>query len=116
MVYLAASTTCQSLQLQQQHSNVVLLGTLCWSVGLQILLLIVESRSKYGYLRQPYSELPLEQTSSRIGRAFMLWMNNLIWLGNCKTLTQADLPPLDDDLESKHLRGRMEDMWHQTSE
>lgn len=109
ILYLLASITCQSLQLEQDGSTE--LGILAAGLGLKFALLVAEVRSKHAYLRQPYVDLSPEQTTSSISRAFLFWLNDLILLGNSKLLAQSDLPRLDDGLTSKPLRERMEDMW-----
>lgn len=113
MIYLFASIICQPLELQQNWS--ANLSTFCIGLGLKLVLLVTESRSKSSYLRKPYSELPPEQTCNSINRAFLFWINTLIMLGNSKALAQSDLPHLDDGLRSRQLRERMEESWFQAS-
>jgi len=84
--------------------------------GLKFLFLILETINKRSYLREPYKELPVEQTVSELNRSFLFWVNDLILLGNSKLLTYPDLPSLHDGLKSRDLRVRMEDAWDKTSE
>ncbi|KAK6212798.1 hypothetical protein LQW54_004887 [Pestalotiopsis sp. IQ-011] len=84
------------------------------SLVLRLVLLILESRTKRGYLRDPYKALPTEQTVSNLNRAFLFWVNDVILLGNYKLLLYHDLPALDDKLESRRLRVRMEGLWGKT--
>lgn len=116
--YLLASVICNGILLQSsylQYANTTVLPILILKVGLKFLFLIVESTSKRSYLREPYRELPVEQTVSVLNRAFLFWVNDLILLGSSKLLTYSDLPSLDDGLKSRDLRARMEDAWDKTS-
>lgn len=81
------------------------------SLVLRLVLFILESRTKRGYLRDPYKELPTEQTVSNLNRAFLFWVNDIIMLGNYKLLLYHDLPALDDKVESRRLRVQMEGLW-----
>ncbi|KAH8658409.1 hypothetical protein BX600DRAFT_469082 [Xylariales sp. PMI_506] len=85
------------------------------TAGLEVLLFVVESLSKRSYLRQPYQELPVEQTIGVVNKAFLFWINDLILLGNAKILSVTDLPALDDPLKSEPLRQRMEAAWAKAS-
>ncbi|KAI4597331.1 hypothetical protein KJ359_004437 [Pestalotiopsis sp. 9143b] len=81
------------------------------SLVLRLVLLILESRTKQGYLRDPYKALPTEQTVSNLNRAFLFWVNDVILLGNYKLLLYHDLPALDDKLQSRRLRIQVEGLW-----
>jgi ATP-binding cassette subfamily C (CFTR/MRP) protein 1 len=83
--------------------------------GLKFIFLILESINKRSYLREPYRELPVEQTASGLNQAFLFWVNDLILLGNSKLLIYHDIPSLADGLKSRELRLRMEDAWDKTS-
>jgi ATP-binding cassette subfamily C (CFTR/MRP) protein 1 len=117
--YLLASVICEGILLRSFYliyGNSAAPAVLTAKVGLKFLLLILESISKRSYLREPYKELPTEQTVSDLNRAFLFWVNNLILLGNSKLLTSSDLPILDEKLNSRALRIRMEDVWSKASE
>jgi hypothetical protein len=117
--YLLASVICEGVLLQSfylDHGSSTTPPVLTTVLGLKFLLLILESINKRPFLRQPYKDLPVEQTVSDINRAFLFWVNDLILLGNSKLLAYSDLPSLDDGLRSRDLRVRMEDMWDKTSE
>ena len=116
--YLLESVICEgallrSFYLNHGSSTIPVLPTV---FGLKFLLLILESLNKQSFLREPYKDLPVEQTVSDLNRAFLFWINDLILLGNSKLLTYSDLPRLDDGLRSRDLRVRMEDVWDKTSE
>ncbi|KAE9374390.1 putative multidrug resistance protein [Stipitochalara longipes BDJ] len=116
--YLLASVICGGALLRSFyliHRNSTTPVVLTAIIGLKSLLLVLESISKQSYLREPYKELPTEQTVSDLNRAFLFWVNDLILLGNSKLLTYSDLPGLDDTLKSRALRLRMEDVWDKTT-
>jgi ATP-binding cassette, subfamily C (CFTR/MRP), member 1 len=117
--YLLASVICEGALLRSfylNHGSSTTPPVLTTIFGLKFLLLILESLNKQSFLREPYKDLPVEQTVSDINRAFLFWINDLILLGNSKLLTYSDLPRLDDGLRSRDLRVRMEDVWNKTSE
>ncbi|KAF7712524.1 ABC multidrug transporter [Penicillium ucsense] len=57
------------------------LGLVSAIVALKIALLVVEELSKRSLLKSPYSKYPPEALSGIINRAFMLWLNPLMWRG-----------------------------------
>jgi ATP-binding cassette, subfamily C (CFTR/MRP), member 1 len=115
--YLLASVICEGVLLRSfYHGNSATLHVLTVAFGFKFLFLILESTNKRSYLREPYKELPVEQTVSVLSRAFLFWINDLILLGNSKLLTYSDLPSLNDGLKSRDLRVRMEDVWDKTGE
>ena len=119
ILYLLASVICEGVLLRSlylDYDDSAILATAIAALGLKCLLLILESTNKRSYLREPYTDLPIEQTVSVINQAFLFWINDLILLGNYKMLTYADLPSLDHGLESKDLRVRIEDAWDETGE
>jgi ATP-binding cassette subfamily C (CFTR/MRP) protein 1 len=119
ILYLLASFMCKGVLLTSfnlTHGNPVTPPVLAAAFGLKFLLLIFESVNKRSYLREPYKQLPVEQTVSDLNRAFLFWVNDLILLGNSKLLTYSDLPSLDYGLKSRDLRVRMRDAWDKTSE
>ncbi|KAI3325328.1 ABC transporter [Xylariaceae sp. AK1471] len=118
ILYLLASVTCEGVLLRSIYlihgGSSVTPVVHAAAFGLELLLLVLESRNKRGYLRELYKELPLEQTCGDLNRAFLVWVNHLILLGNSKLLIYPDLPSLDDGLKSRSLRVRMEDVWEKT--
>lgn len=80
----------------------------------RLLLLIIELWNKRSYLRQPYRDLSVEQTTSVLGRALLTWINGFILLGSTRILSPSDLPAVDDELQSRRLRLRMEAIWNNT--
>ncbi|RFU34159.1 hypothetical protein B7463_g2169, partial [Scytalidium lignicola] len=112
--YMLASVICEGVLLRSfylNYGNSATAPVLTAAFGLKFLFLICESVNKRSYLREPYKELPIEQTVSDLNRAFLFWVNDLIRLGNSKLLTYSDLPSLDDGLKSRDLRVRMEETW-----
>lgn len=119
IAYLLASVICEGVLLQSLYlssGDHVIPPLLTAAFGLNFVFLILESTNKRSYLREPYKELPVEQTVSNLNRAFIFWVNDLIRSGNSKLLTYSDLPKLDEGLKSRIIRQRMEDVWNKTSE
>jgi ATP-binding cassette subfamily C (CFTR/MRP) protein 1 len=117
--YLLASVICEGVLLRSfymKYENSATPPVLTAAFGLKLLFLILESISKRSYLREPYKELPIEQTVSDLNRAFLIWINDLILLGNSKLLTYSDLPKLHENLKSGEIRVQMEKIWDKTSE
>ncbi|KAI1180571.1 P-loop containing nucleoside triphosphate hydrolase protein [Nemania sp. FL0916] len=115
--YLFASIISEGLVLSFKlvnHGSQASPAVLTAAFSLKLALLIVESKSKRSYLRDPYKDLPVEQTSSDINRAFLVWVGDLVLLGNSKLLTYSDLPGLDDRLKSRGLRMQIEEEWEKT--
>ncbi|KAH8891439.1 P-loop containing nucleoside triphosphate hydrolase protein [Thozetella sp. PMI_491] len=117
IAYLLASLICDGFFLRSIFSGHPLSAAppvVLAAISPKFLYLIVESTNKRSYLRQPYKELPIEQTVSDLNRTFLFWINELILLGSSKLLTYHDLPGLDDTLQSRGIRERMEDLWAKT--
>ena len=115
--YLLASVICNEVLLRSLYLTCRISAgpaLLAAEISFKFLLLILESTSKRSYLREPYKDLPIEQTVSDLNRAFLFWVNPLILLGNSKLLTPSDLPTLDETLKSRDLRVRMEKVWDDT--
>lgn len=117
--YLLASAICEGIVMPSfylNHGNSAAAPVCTVAFCLRFLLLILETINKRSYLREPYTEWPVEQTVSDLNRAFLFWVNDLILSGNSKLLTSPDLPSLDDGLKSRDLRVRMDDAWGKTGE
>lgn len=114
-LYLLVSALGEGVQLSSMYPSHGKFGTstilATTSLVLRLVLLILESRTKQGYLRDPYKALPTEQTVSNLNRAFLFWVNDVILLGNYKLLLYHDLPALDDKLQSRRLRIQVEGLW-----
>ncbi|KAF9246830.1 hypothetical protein DTO027I6_9805 [Penicillium roqueforti] len=57
------------------------MGTLSSILGVKVLLLVVEEITKQNILNIPYSKYPPEALSGIINRAFVVWLNPLMWRG-----------------------------------
>lgn len=57
------------------------MGTLSSILGVKVLLLVVEEITKQNILNTPYSKYPPEALSGIINRAFVVWLNPLMWRG-----------------------------------
>ncbi|KAH8194638.1 hypothetical protein TruAng_011196 [Truncatella angustata] len=118
MLYLLASVICEGTLLGLSDLGLWATGTTLvpvLSFSLKLIFLIIESINKRSYLREPYKELPVEQTVSDLNRAFLFWINDLILLGNSKLLKYSDIPGLHEALKSKGIRARIENVWDKTT-
>ncbi|KAI0520681.1 P-loop containing nucleoside triphosphate hydrolase protein [Xylaria bambusicola] len=117
--YLLSSTLIEGAFLLPSsffhHGEIIITDVLTAAFCVKLLLLIIELRSKRSYLREPYRGLSVEQTSSVLDRAFLIWVNGFIFLGNTKLMNHSDLPGLDDKLQSRSLRVKMEEIWEKTA-
>ncbi|KAI9745821.1 MAG: hypothetical protein M1818_000502 [Claussenomyces sp. TS43310] len=69
-------------------------------VVLRALLIIPESTSKVGLLKEPYKQSSTEGTSGIFGQSLFLWLNPLLKHGNRAVLSLDDLPALEEPLLS----------------
>lgn len=81
------------------------------SIGIKVLLLIIEAQSKASILRYPYRTLSPEETAGILNRTLLWWINSLLVTGHQKLLTGDELPRLDSELASEHMREEMERAW-----
>lgn len=81
------------------------------SIGIKIVMLFLEARSKISYLKSPYKDLPPEATSGILNLSFVWWLNGLFATGFQKLLTVDDLSELDCALSSESLGKKMQAIW-----
>lgn len=81
------------------------------SIGIRIVMLCLEARSKSSYLKSPYKDLPPEATSGILNLSFVWWLNGLFATGFQKLLTMDDLSELDPALSSEALGKKMQAIW-----
>lgn len=81
----------------------------------RIVLFILESQTKRSILREPFSELSLEETSGFFGVLFFLWVNKVLKTGYFRALSLADMPPLDKSLDAMKVREAMQREWDKKS-
>lgn len=78
---------------------------------LVLALLLVENLGKESFLRPHYKHLSPEETSGFLGWTFFWWINPILKKGYDSILVGDDLPPVDGELTSKHLRRRILIAW-----
>jgi ATP-binding cassette subfamily C (CFTR/MRP) protein 1 len=99
----------EHLFLQHDGLSIPVLFTL--SIGVRLFLLLVQSRNKIKYLKQPYDEYPPEATSGILNRSFLWWLIPLFFNGFKKLLLLDDLFSVDPSMSSEMLRDQMQLAW-----
>jgi ATP-binding cassette subfamily C (CFTR/MRP) protein 1 len=85
------------------------------NMGLHVVLLILESQNKRGYLKPAYQHLPPEATSGIISRTSFWWVNELFRKGSRGLITFDDLYDLDPVLGGDNVGERMAKAWNKRS-
>ena len=101
-----------------QARTLFLLGTsapLFWNfaaaVFVKLILLILESRSKAAYLKEPYKNLSVEELGGVFNVSFLWWINPLIFKGYKTLLSPDDLPKIDTQLSTQICRNDFQKAW-----
>jgi ATP-binding cassette subfamily C (CFTR/MRP) protein 1 len=81
------------------------------AISIKLLLLILEAQSKASILRPSYRSLSPEETAGILNRLFLWWINSVFVTGYRKLLTGDDLPRLDAELSSEHMRKELQRAW-----
>jgi ATP-binding cassette, subfamily C (CFTR/MRP), member 1 len=115
-VYLLLSILLDSAQVRtlflRPYYPSSLAGTATASVGLKVLLLLLEIQHKEKYLNPTHREKhPPEELSGIFGRTVFSWLNALFVQGFRKLLTLDDLFPTDSALNSEYLMSRLKVSW-----
>ncbi|KUJ15922.1 P-loop containing nucleoside triphosphate hydrolase protein [Mollisia scopiformis] len=114
-VYLLVSVAFDAVQVRTlflRHDESAILGLFTTSVGLKLVLLLLESLNKRKYLRAPYSTYPPESTSGVFGRSFFWWLNPMLATGFRRLMTLDDLFVTDNALLSEPLGEEMKKSWN----
>lgn len=85
------------------------IGPMSASVGVQIVLLILESCSKRTLLKDQTHGA--EETAGVFARSVLWWLNGLLWRGSQRVLEQSSLFELDSGLRSERLGDRILLRW-----
>ena len=113
-LYLIASTSFDAVELRTlylKHESSPILGLSTATLGVKLVLLLLETQSKRGYLRFPYRHYSSEATSGVVNRSLFWWLNPLIASGFKKILTLSDLNTADPELQSDYLQRQLEESW-----
>ena len=113
-LYLLASlfpdiVQARSLYLNEDLHTLMLIYAA--GIGVKLLLLVLEAKSKDLYLKPAYRNLSPEVTAGIINRTFFWWINSLFKTGYRKVLSIQDLPVLDDELSSARLQAKLKSEW-----
>src|SRR6187402_1660125 len=113
-IYLLLSVIFDAVQVRTlflRHDDRAILGLFTASISIKAILLLLESKSKRGYLRAPYATHSPETTSGIFNRTFFWWINPILATGFRKILTLDDLFKTDVALLSEALQDRMQRSW-----
>jgi len=81
------------------------------AIGIKIVMLLLEARSKVPHLMGPYKDYPPEATSGIWNLSFVWWLNRLFATGFRKLMTTQDLFDIDRDLTSEVLGDTLQNAW-----
>ena len=81
------------------------------SIALKSIMIILESAEKRPILTPQYKQYPLEATSGVFSRSVFWWLSSLFLQGYRNVLVLGDLFPLDRELYSESLYGRLHLAW-----
>ncbi|MCJ1434939.1 hypothetical protein MMC27_004309 [Xylographa pallens] len=81
------------------------------TVGIKLLVLIVEAIEKRGILLPRYRNTSPETTSGIYSRSFFWWLNTLMQTGFDRVLNNKDLYPIDEDMTSVVLHNHAQQAW-----
>ncbi|TVY83108.1 ABC transporter FUM19 [Lachnellula suecica] len=113
-IYLLASLAFDVVQartLYLRNERGIILGLFTANIGIKFVMILLESRSKRGYLRTPYNFYPPEAISGLFSRSFFWWLNPILTTGFRKLLTLDDLFRPDNNLLSKKLQETAKTNW-----
>lgn len=78
---------------------------------LNIFVVLLESTKKLGILQTVHRNVTLEQAIGFWGRSFFLWVTPFFQVGYSSVLSVEDIPVVDEDLQSKMARDKLESAW-----
>lgn len=81
------------------------------SMGLRVVMMVVESLPKRNILVEQYRHLPLEMTSNTFSRGVFWWLWPLFFTGYKRLLTLKDLYTLPEKLKTRRLYSMMRARW-----
>jgi ATP-binding cassette, subfamily C (CFTR/MRP), member 1 len=113
-IYLLASITGDFVMMRTLYLRGYvpdLAAVLAATSACKFVLLLVESCHKTSYLKPKSRPFGPVDVAGPFSKGLLWWLNPLLLLGNRKILTLDDLYPLDEDMYSEELRGRMQIAW-----
>lgn len=114
-LYLLFSLIFDAVQVRTlylRHDDASILGLFTASIGLKAALLLLEAKSKRGYLKAPYNRFSQETTGGIFNHSFFWWLIPVLTTGFKKILTLDDLYTTDQELLSEHLQNQMQISWN----
>lgn len=81
------------------------------SVGLKVVILLLEAIEKRRILQQKYKAYPPEAISGLYNKGFFWWLNSLFRRGFSKLLFIEDLFTLDKHLAAEYLQEKLQGAW-----
>ena len=114
-LYLSVSIICDAFQVRTLRfvtNSDAIAPVALTSLCVKGVLFVLECQNKHSLLREHYrSNLGAEETAGIFNRWFLTWLNPLFITGNRKLIHNDDLPRLDNELSSEHLREHMQETW-----
>ena len=113
--YLLVSLVFDAVQartLYLRKADQAILGLFTASIGVKLVLLLLESRSKRGYLRPPYNGYSPEAMSGFFSKSFFWWLSPILAIGFRRVLTLDDLFKPDESMLSKLMSDKMQFSWN----
>jgi hypothetical protein len=81
------------------------------TLGVKIMILVIEAVEKRGILLEPYQGTSPEATSGIYSRSFFWWLNKLMTTGYRRVIQNEDLFPIDEEMKSAFLRDQGQQAW-----
>lgn len=114
-VYLLVSLTLDAVQVRTlflRKDDPAILGLFTANIGIKVVLLLLESRSKHAYLRPPYNKYSPESMSGFFSKSFFWWLSPILATGFRRVLTLDDLFKPDETMLSSLLSTKMQISWN----
>jgi ATP-binding cassette subfamily C (CFTR/MRP) protein 1 len=81
------------------------------SIGVKIMMLVLEAHPKRSYLKPPYKDYPPEEISGILNLSLVWWLNGLFVTGFRKLMTTQDLFDIDQSLRSDAVGEIIQKAW-----
>lgn len=82
------------------------------SLGVKVVVLLLEAREKRSLLLNLYNRFSVESTSGLISRSSFWWLNSLLLSGHRTVLSMNDLPAIHEKLDSAKLGDQLQSAWN----
>jgi len=111
LLYLVSSTAVQVRTLWLMQGMQVLAGLTTFALLLQLVLLVLECRSKLEVLAQKYGPYPPEAVKDVFNRSVFWWLNAIFRLGFSHDIQMDDMFPTEPALSSQILNSTFHCVW-----